>query len=65
MRLLNTYLGWENVILVAESDEKLFLPLLIEIAKLLMPIRGEKSENLTSQVNFEDLFLTIIINVYT
>jgi hypothetical protein len=66
MRLVTTYLGWENVvILVAKYDEKLFLPLLIEVAKLLMPICGEKSENLTSQVNFEDLFLTIIINVYT
>jgi hypothetical protein len=66
MQLVITYLGWENVvILVAEYDEKLFLPLLIEVAKLLMPIRGEKIENLTSQVNFEDIFFTITINVYT
>ncbi len=66
MWLVTTYLGQENVvILVAEYDEKLFLPLLIEVAKLLMPICGEKIESLTSQVNFEDLFFTITINVYT
>lgn len=64
--LVTTYLGWENVaILVAKYDEKLFLLLLTEVAKLLMPICGEKIENLLSQVNFEDLFLTIAINVYT
>jgi hypothetical protein len=65
MQLVTTYLGWENVvILVAEYNEKLFLPSLLEVAKLLMLIRGEKIENLTSQVNFEDVFLTITINVY-
>jgi hypothetical protein len=43
MRLVTMYLGWENVaILVAVYDEKLFLPLLIEVAKLLMLSHGEK-----------------------
>jgi len=42
MQLITTYLGWENVaILVAEYDEKLFLPLLTKVAKLLMPICGD------------------------
>ncbi len=43
MRLVTMYLGWEIVaILVAKYDEKLFLPLLIEVAKLLMFSHGEK-----------------------
>jgi hypothetical protein len=49
MWLVTMYLGWKNiVILVVEYDEKLFPPLLIEVAKLLMPICGEKFENLMS-----------------
>ncbi len=49
MRLVTTYFGWENVaILVVEYDEKLFLPLLTQVAKLLMPICDENFENLTS-----------------
>jgi len=43
MLLVTMYLGWEIVaILVAKYDEKLFLPLLIEVAKLLMFSHGEK-----------------------
>ncbi len=42
------YFGWENVaILVVEYGEKNFLPLLTEVAKLLMPICDENFENLT------------------
>jgi hypothetical protein len=46
--LITMYFGWENVaILVVEYGEKNFLPLLTEVAKLLMPICDENFENLT------------------
>jgi hypothetical protein len=63
MLLVVMYLGWENVdALVVEYDDELLLPLIIEVTKLLMPSSGAKFENLMTQVNYDDLFFTTIIN---
>jgi hypothetical protein len=44
-----TYLRCENVVVVAEYDEKLMLPLLTKTTKLLMPTSVEENEDMQSQ----------------
>jgi hypothetical protein len=40
MQLFTMYLGQENVVIIAEYDDELLLPLLIGDAKLLTPSSG-------------------------
>jgi hypothetical protein len=66
MLLVTMYLGQKNVVaLIFEYDDELLLTLLIEATKLLMFSNGAKFENLVTQVNFENLFFTIITNANT
>jgi hypothetical protein len=61
--LVITYLGPENVtIVVLEYDEKLLLPLLMEVNKLLMLTNVEEIEECQFYVNVEDFFHTITTN---
>jgi hypothetical protein len=60
------FLGQENVIImVTKYDEKLLLPLLMEVNKLLMPNQVEDASNLHSQVDFEGLLHTITTTINT
>jgi hypothetical protein len=64
MQLVTMYLGWENAIsLVVEYDDEVLLPLLVKVAKLLMPSSGAEFEDLGTQVNSKDLFFTTTMNV--
>lgn len=57
MRLVIAFLGHENVIaIVFEYDQKLLLPLLTKVTKLLMCVDVKKTKDLQSQSNVEDLF---------
>ncbi len=62
MWLVTTYLGCENVVIY---DEKLLLPLLIKVAKLLMHASIEEVEDLQSQVHVKNMFHSIITNANT
>jgi hypothetical protein len=62
MWLVTTYLGCENVVVY---DEELLLPLLIEVAKLLMHASIEKVEDLQSQVHAKNMFHIITsVDIY-
>jgi hypothetical protein len=64
MQLVTMYLGQENVVaLVVEYDDELLLPLVTEVAKLLMLSSGAKFENLVTQVNSKNLVFTTTMNV--
>ncbi len=58
MQLVTMYLGQENVVaFVAEYDDEIILPLLINVCKLLVFSYGAKFENLVIQVNSKNLVL--------
>jgi hypothetical protein len=66
MQLVTMYLGQENVVvLVVDYDDELLLPLLTEIAKLLIPSNGANFKNLATQVNFENLVFTTTMKADT
>ncbi len=61
--LVITYLGPKNaIIVVVEYDEKLLLPLLMKVNKLLMLTNVKEIEECQFKVNVEDLFHTITTN---
>jgi hypothetical protein len=55
-------LGCENVVVY---DEELLLPLLVEVAKLLMRASIEEVEDLQSQVHAKNMFHTTTTNANT
>ncbi len=63
--LVTTYLNCENVVVVAEYDEELMLPLLTKITKLLMPTSVEDDEHMQFQGNAENIFHITSTNVNT
>jgi len=66
MWLMISYLGHDYIIVVVvEYDEKLFLPLLIKVSKLLMHVSVEKVEDFQFQNNVKNLFHPIITIVDT
>jgi hypothetical protein len=56
-----------GIVVVVEYDEKLLLPLLLEINKLLMHAKVKTTYNIHSQVDYEVLFhtTTTTIDTYT
>jgi hypothetical protein len=57
MCLVTIYLGCEvDVIFMADYDEQLLLPLLLEAYKGLLPNRRDYLDESTSLVDFQDLF---------
>ncbi len=57
MHLVTTYLGCEAItILMANYDEQLLLPLLLEAYKGLLPNRGDYLDESASFVDSQDLF---------
>ncbi len=57
MHLVITYLGHEVIAtLVANYDEQLLLPLLLEAYKSLLPNRKDCLDEYASLVDFHDLF---------
>ncbi len=67
MHLLIIYLGHEvATILVANYDEQILLPLLLEAYKGLLPNRGDCLDEFASLVDSYDLFqhINIIVDTY-